>query len=105
MNRFKIIINLYLVIITNILRKIPIFSSKTRLVRRVAFRISCQSPEGPALQKAGFLVCFCAQSARKEGKARRRRWVGSWGGGLAVAGVSLGAGVWGCPAPPPHVLP
>lgn len=26
--------------------------------------------------------------------------MGSWGWGLAVAGVSLGAGVWGCPAPP-----
>lgn len=39
MNRFKTIINLYLVIITNILRKITIFSSKTHLVRRVAFHI------------------------------------------------------------------
>lgn len=63
MNRFKTIINLYLVIITNILRKITIFSSKTHLVRRVAFHIFCKSPEGPALQKTGFLVCFCGQSA------------------------------------------
>lgn len=51
-------------------------------------------------QRSHMAFCFCAQSARKEGKARRRRWVGSWGWGLAVAGVSLGAGVWGCPAPP-----
>ena len=55
MNRFKIIINLCLVIITNILRKITIFSSKTHLVRRVVlFLIFCKSPEGPALQRTGF---------------------------------------------------